>query len=106
MFNPLKRKNDEKVKNRSLRRWTLDLIALIMIILVMSGAVLWLTRPFVPESHSQFPAARLFYTSEGHSYALNLQTGEYTAVQQPRASVIHPDAPPDLVVAQALVGAN
>jgi Tol biopolymer transport system component len=84
MFNSLKRKNDDKAKGRPARRWARDLLALGIVALVMSGAVLWLTRPLVP--YSQFPTAHLQYDSEDGRQILNLQTGERTRVVIPIAT--------------------
>lgn len=72
----LKRKNDEKTKHRSRILWVRDLLALFLIVFLMAGGVLWLTRPIVP--YSPYPPNLLSYTSQGTIKTLNLQTGQRT----------------------------
>jgi hypothetical protein len=78
MFDKFKRKNDDKAKRRPPSRL---LAVMCLTLLLGAGAAFWLTKLSVP--YSQFPAARLFYTSSGRPYAINLQTNERTAAQWP-----------------------
>jgi len=100
MFDTSKRKNDEKRKRRSLGRRA-STIGLVL--LLIGGGIFWLNRPSVP--YPQFPAARLYYASNGHTYTINLQTGERAAAEQPEV-IIRAADPADLLAALDLMASD
>lgn len=98
-----KRKNDdEKPKRRPGSRL---LVAVLSAVVLIGGIMLWVLMRPEPILYPQYPAARLYYTSNGAPQTVNLQTGERTQDEAPQV-VVEPDAPADIVAAQALIEAD
>lgn len=96
MFIPdkAKRKNDEKTKGRPAVLTPGQRMALILLLIISAGAIVW-TMDSQSDSNSQFPTARLTYTSDGQRYALNLQTGDRSASYRVPDPAAIPHVSPD-----------
>ena len=88
MFNPLKRKTDDKPRHRPhhLRSGVLQAVAVALSLII--GAALWFVfRPAPFALFPHFPASPLTYHSDDARYSVNLQTGERTPTHSIAAAI-------------------